>query len=453
MAERVDVVVVGLGPGGESAAGALARAGLSVVGVERRLVGGECPYYGCIPTKMMVRGADALAEARRVPDLAGAAEVSPDFGAVARRIRDEATDDWNDQAAADRLTEAGGRLVRGEAAITGPGTVRVGDQEFNAAKAIILNTGTEPAVPPIDGLAGTPFWTNREAVAATETPESLIVLGGGAIGLEMAQAFSRFGTRVTVVEAAERLLSLEEPESGDLVAKVFEAEGLTVHTGTAIESVAHDGGTFTVTGGDLRLQAERLLVATGRRPQFAGLGLESIGVDASGRSLATDEHLRIADGVYAVGDITGKGAFTHMSMYQAAIVTDHVLGKDRLGAEYHAVPRVTFTDPEIGAVGLTERQARDQGLDVATAISDLPASSRGWIHKTGNDGFVKLVADTDRAILVGATSAGPTGGETLSMLTLAVHERTPLARLRTMIYAYPTFHRAVEDALTRLPGA
>ncbi|SDK70231.1 Pyruvate/2-oxoglutarate dehydrogenase complex, dihydrolipoamide dehydrogenase (E3) component [Glycomyces sambucus] len=450
MAEQVDVVVVGMGPGGESAAAELARAGLVVVGVERRLVGGECPYYGCIPTKMMVRGSDALAEARRVADLAGTAEVTPDFAPVAQRIRGEATDDWDDQVAADRFTDAGGRLVRGEAVITGPGAVRVGDREFTVAKAIILNTGTEPAVPPITGLADTPFWTNRDAVAATEAPDSLIVLGGGAIGLEMAQAFSRFGTHVTVFEAADRLLALEEPESGELVEKVFREEGIAVHTGASVESVSHEDGRFAVTAGTVTVEADRLLVATGRRPNIRDLGLDTVGVDASGRSLDADEHLRVADGVYAIGDIVGKGAFTHMSMYQAAIVADHVLGKDNAGAEYHAVPRVTFTDPEVGAVGLTEQQARDQGLNVATSVSEIPSSSRGWIHKTGNEGFIKLVADTDKGVLVGATSAGPTGGEVLSMLTLAVHERTPIANLRRMIYAYPTFHRAVEDALSRL---
>lgn len=451
MAEQVDVVVVGMGPGGESAAAELARAGLTVVGVERRLVGGECPYYGCIPTKMMVRGSDALAEARRVSGLSGSADVTPDFATVAARIRGEATDDWNDQVAADRFTDAGGRLVRGAAAITGPGAVRVGDQDFTVAKAIILNTGTEPAVPPIPGLADTPYWTNRDAVAATEAPDSLIVLGGGAIGLEMAQAFSRFGTQVTVFEAADRLLALEEPESGDLVANVFRTEGIALHTGAAVEHVSYDDGRFAVKAGTVTVEADRLLVATGRKPNIKDLGLETVGVDAGGRSLSPDDHMKVADGVYAIGDIAGKGAFTHMSMYQARIAVDHILGNDNPGAEYHAVPRVTFTDPEVGAVGLTEQQAKDQGIQVATSVSQIPSSSRGWIHKSGNEGFIKLVADTDRGILVGATSAGPTGGEVLSMLTLAVHEHTPIPRLRHMIYAYPTFHRAVEDALSRLP--
>ncbi|WP_136609513.1 dihydrolipoyl dehydrogenase family protein [Sinomonas albida] len=450
MAEHADVIVIGMGPGGESAAARLAQAGLSVVGIEKNLVGGECPYYGCIPSKMMIRAADSLAEAHRVPELAGTVQVAPDFAPVARRIRDEATDDWDDTVAVERFEKAGGRFVRGTARITGPRTVRVDGRDFHASRAILLNTGTDPAVPPIPGLAGTPYWTNREAIAATEAPESLIVLGGGPIGLELAQAFARFGTRVEVIEALDRLLPAEEPEASGLIEDVLTGEGIGVHTGTRAERIDHDGTTFTVEAGGRAYTAQRLLVATGRRTDLDALGLASLGLDTGARTVPTDEHLRIAEGVYAIGDITGHGAFTHMSMYQARIAADHILG-EQSAAEYHAVPRVTFTDPEVGAVGLTERQAREKGLPVATAIAQVPSSARGWIHKAGNQGLIKLVADTGRGILVGATSAGPTGGEVLSMLTLAVHERTPIQRLREMIYAYPTFHRAVEDALGQLP--
>jgi len=450
MVEKVDVVVVGMGPGGESAAAELAKAGLSVVGIESRLVGGECPYYGCIPTKMMVRAANAIAEAGRVSSLGGKATITKDFAPVAQRIRAEATDNWDDQVAVDRFEQAGGRFIRGTAIVTGPKTVRVGDLEFEASKAIILNTGTAPAVPPIPGLAGTPFWTNREATAATEAPSSLIVLGGGPIGLEMAQAFARFGTHVQVLEALDRLMPLEEPESSQLVADVLTSEGLEIHTGTAADNISYESNKFTVASGDKTFTANHLLVATGRRSDFAGLGLAAVGVDTTSRTLDTDANLQIADGIYAIGDITGKGAFTHMSMYQARIVATHILGKTGPAAEYHAVPRVTFTDPEVGSVGLTEKQARDQGITVSVAMSQIPESARGWLHKAGNEGLIKLVADIDKGILVGATSVGPVGGEVLSMLTLAIHERTPINRLREMIYAYPTFHRAVEDALGRL---
>jgi pyruvate/2-oxoglutarate dehydrogenase complex dihydrolipoamide dehydrogenase (E3) component len=226
-----------------------------------------------------------------------------------------------------------------------------------------------------------------------------------------------------------------------------------VRTATAAESVSHDGTGFTVRTGGAAFTAERLLVATGRRSDLAALGLASIGVDTSARTVDTDPHLRIAEGVYAIGDITGHGAFTHMSMYQAGIVVRQILGDHTAKAEYHAVPRVTFTDPEVGSVGLTEQQARELGITISSSVSQIPHSARGWIHKAGNLGLIKLVADTGGGILVGATSAGPAGGEVLSMLTLAVHERTPLNRLREMIYAYPTFHRAVEDALGKLTWA
>src|SRR5215467_5790245 len=218
MAEQVDIVVVGLGVGGEEVGGRLAEAGLSVVGIEDRLVGGECPYYGCVPSKMMIRAANLLAEARRIPGMAGTSTVEPDWAPVARRIRDEATDNWNDQVAVDRFTGRGGRFVRGRARLTGPGQVEASDgSAYTAGRGVVVAVGTEPAVPPIDGLAGTPYWTNREAIEAATLPESLVVLGGGAIGLELAQAFARFGVKITVVEALDRLLSMEEPESSELV--------------------------------------------------------------------------------------------------------------------------------------------------------------------------------------------------------------------------------------------
>ncbi|MEU4476894.1 FAD-dependent oxidoreductase [Micromonospora sp. NPDC023966] len=488
--ELVDVVVVGLGVGGEEVAGRLAEAGLTVVGIERDLVGGECPYWGCIPSKMMIRAANALAEAHRVNELAGSAEVRPDWAPVARRIREEATDTWDDKVAVDRFTGKGGRFVRGTGRLDGRNRVRVGEQVFEARYGVVLGTGTRPSVPPIDGLADNPYWTNHQAIEVEELPESLLVLGGGAIGLELAQVFARFGVRVTVVEAADRVLALEEPEASEIAATALRADGVEIHTGVKAERVEHDGASFTVHGGGRTFGGEKLLVATGRRAHLEELGLETVQVDAKQRYLPVDERMHVTEGIWAVGDLTGEGAFTHIAMYQAGIVVadllDHMRrtkgGPDPSGtasvmggaagavsavggamstgstvapgsvpvADYRALPRVTFTDPEVGAVGLTERQARDRGINVQIGYTDLTSSTRGWIHKAGNAGFIKLVVDADQGVLIGATSVGPAGGEVLSALVVAVHAAVPLSQLRHMIYAYPTFHRAIEDALRNL---
>src|SRR6476469_8800606 len=416
-----DVIVIGLGPGGEHVAGSLAERGLRVLGVDRRLVGGECPYWGCIPSKMMIRAADALAEARRVDGLAGSVgDVLPDWSVVATRIREEATDDWDDRVAVERLTGKGATFVRGTARIAGPGRVDVDGTAYTATTGIVVNTGTTAAIPPVDGLADTPYWTNHDIVAATELPGSIVVLGGGAIGCELSQVMARFGVDVTIVEAADRILALEEPEVSDHLESALEADGISVRVGVGAEKVTHDGSAVTVTLADAK----------------------------DSRSSPVDYRCRVADGGWAVGDITGKGAFTHVSMYQAGVVIRDVLGDDGPPAEYAALPRVTFTDPEVGAVGMTEAQAREQLTNVQVGLTPLGETTRGWIARA--DGLIKVVADADRGVLVGATTMGPAGGEVLGALAVAVHGEVPIERLRSMIYAYPTLHRGIEDALGRL---
>ena len=447
MSEKTcDVVVIGAGPGGEALAATLSTEGLDVVCVEAELVGGECPYWGCIPSKMLIRAANLLAESRRVEGMAGSASVQADFSLVAKRIREEATDNWDDTVAVTRLTDAGVTFVRGHGRLVGDRKVQVADSTYLASKGVVVNTGTRSAIPPIEGLVDTPYWTNREVLKTETAPDSMIVIGGGAIGLEIAQAFSRFGTIVTVLEVAPRILNPEEPEVSALLEGVLKAEGLDVHTGVTIDRVDHDGSGFTVTCGGAVYVASELLVAAGRESRLDDIGLDTVGLDPTTRFLDVDDSMRVKDGLWAIGDIVGRGAFTHVSMYQSARVAKVILGEE-LGDYDSGLPRVTFTDPEVGAVGMTEKQARDGGINIRIGHANIPESSRGWLHKAGNDGLIKLVIDADRDVLVGATSAGPMGGETLSALAVAVRAEVPLATLRNSLWAFPTFHRAIETAL------
>ena len=440
---EADAVVVGLGPGGEEVAETLAEAGLDVIGIEAELVGGECPYWGCVPSKMMVRAADLLAEGRRIPGMAGDAQVRPDWSPVARRIRDDATDSWDDTVAVERLERKGGRLVRGRARVTGPDSVEVAGETIKARRALVLAAGQRPWIPPM--FEDVPHWTNRDAVAAEEVPGSLLVVGGGAIGLEIGQAMSRFGTRVTVVEMADRLVAAEEPEASACITHLLAQEGFEIHTGVEIvgvERAGDAGATVHLAAGDA-LSGERLLVATGRRSDLAALGVGAIGLDEHARGIPVDGRMRVGPGVWAVGDVTGKGAFTHVAVYQARLCIADILGRPLPEADYRALPRVTFTDPEIGSVGVTEAQARAEGGDIEVFHEPIEKSARGWIHR--GHGFVKLVARD--GVVVGGTSMGPTGGEVLGLLALAVHARLTVGTLRGMIFAYPTFHRAVDSAL------
>ncbi|HET6666546.1 MAG TPA: NAD(P)/FAD-dependent oxidoreductase [Intrasporangium sp.] len=440
--QAVDVVVVGLGPGGEHASIKLAGAGLSVVSLDPGLVGGECPYYGCVPSKMMVAAAHSLAAVRVASELAGSAEVHPDWSPVAKRVREEATHDWDDRVAVERLEKAGARFVRARGRLAGEGRVEADGTTYVARLGVVVNTGTSPAVPPIDGLDGTPYWTNRDLVRLTSLPASLVVLGGGTVGVEFGQALARFGVEVTLVEGVDRILPSEEPEASALAAEALSRDGIRILTGNDVSRVTHADGTFSVEAGDHVVTAERLLVATGRTNNLDDLGLETMGLDPDAQVIETDERMRAADKLWAVGDITGKGGYTHVSMYQARMAVRDLLGKDGPWADYRAVPRVTFTEPEVASVGLTEAQARKEGLDVRIGMSkDLGA--RGWISAT--DGLIKLVADGDR--LVGGTSVGPAGGEVLSMISTAIHARVPVTTFLDLHFAYPAYYRAIETAL------
>lgn len=462
-----DVIVLGMGPGGEDVAERLAGEGRSVLGIDPRLVGGECPYFGCIPSKMILRASGVLAESRRVNQLAGSATDEPDFTPVADRIRDEATDDWNDQAAVDRFEKAGGTFVRAAGRLAGRDDagrllVSAGDQT-HTGRAVVVSTGTSPVIPPIDGLRDLPvgvdgpIWTNREILRARSAPTSMVVIGGGAVGSELAQGMSRFGTAVTIVEGGPHLLMPEEPEAGQVVGEVFEREGITVRVGVQVEraQAGGDGVVLTLADGST-VTGEKILVAAGRRTNLADVGLDSLGLDADAKHLEVGEHMQVrngdasVEGLYAVGDVTGVAPFTHVAVWQAKVLEAHLLGADEPFGGYHALAWATFTEPEVGRVGMTEKQARDHGLSVRVGVQQIASDSRGWIHGPGNDGLVKVVEDADRGILVGATVISPYGGEILGMLTLAVHARVPVRDLLTMHYAFPTLHRSILEALQAL---
>jgi pyruvate/2-oxoglutarate dehydrogenase complex dihydrolipoamide dehydrogenase (E3) component len=453
MADEHDLIVIGMGVGGEEVASRAAESGMDVLSIERKLVGGECPYWGCIPSKVMVRAGNSLAEALRVTGLAGGSSISPDWAPVAKRVR-KVTADWNDEAAVERHEGKGETFVRGSARITGPHEVEVDGRSFRARRGVVVATGGEPAVPPIEGLKEVDFWTNREAIEASESPRSMVVLGAGPIGLELAQVYRRFGTEITIVELAEHALPMEEPENGAALGTVLREEGMTLRTGVSATSVKQSGDQIAVELEDgTVVEGETLLVATGRRLNLVGLGLDEVGLDPDAKSIETDEHMRAGDGLWAVGDVTGKGNFTHLAVYQGRVAAADIMGRDHRPADYSAIPRVTFTDPEVASVGLSEAQAREKGLDVKTGVAETASSARGWIHGPGAEhGVTKLVADSNAGVLVGASTMGPAAGEVLGVLVLGVKERIPIASLRDLIYPYPTFVRGLEDALRDLEG-
>jgi pyruvate/2-oxoglutarate dehydrogenase complex dihydrolipoamide dehydrogenase (E3) component len=448
MSVEADFIVLGLGTSGEELAGRLAMAGIDVLGIEPALVGGECAYWGCIPTKMAVRAANLLAEGRRIPGVAGQATVYPDWALVATRIRDQAAGGWGDSFAVARFQGRGGRFVRGRGVLKGPRTVAVGDRTFSARRGIVIATGSTPIIPAIPGLDEVPYWTSHEAISTPQLPKSLVILGGGTAGCELGQVFARFGVSVTVIERSLRLLPAEEPEASKVISDALLADGIALYLGTSATRVDARADSVAVTlASGAEVVAERLLVAVGRGADTSGLGLAAAGLEASDGSIPVDERLRAADGIWAIGDVTGKGLFTDVALYQAGIVVEDILGQDPAPADYHALPRVTFTDPELGSVGLTEAQARSRGIEVATAVKQVPATFRGWLHGPGNEGLMKLVVDRDAGTLVGATCVGPHGGDVLGMLALAVQEHIPVHALRRMIYAFPTFYGGIGEEI------
>jgi len=455
--EIFDVVVLGAGSAGESIGTALAEQGRRVALVESFRVGGECPYVACMPSKSLLRSAQARAEARQLPELAGASvrpTLDDDDLAFRRAVerRDDIAEQREDVGAAEGVQQAGVVLVRGRGRVVREGVVDVGGREL-AYTDLVLATGSQPVRPPIPGLDRVPTWTSDQALSAQDRPRSLLVIGGGAVGCELSQVHVRFGVATTLIESGPQVAGKEEPSVAALLVQALRDDGVDVRLGVQVQRAepTADGFAQVHLSDGTSVQAERVLVAVGRTPTTQGLGLEVLGIEPDDTgAVAVDGRCRVLGQahVWAAGDVTGTAPYTHTANYQARVVTENLLGGDRV-TDLRAIPRAIYTEPAVASVGMAEQQAREQGIDAMTATMDLGEVARTSTEGSGG-GRLVLTADRGRGVLIGAAAIGPRADEWLSEATLAIRAEVPLSVLADVVHAFPTFGEAYEPPLREL---
>jgi pyruvate/2-oxoglutarate dehydrogenase complex dihydrolipoamide dehydrogenase (E3) component len=444
--ERYDVVVLGSGSGGRGVAKRLAQARVRVAMLESELVGGECPFWACIPTKALLRPGEVVSEAVSAPGVAAPALAWDEVSSY-RDYMNSGLDDSQKFAA---YSEMGVEIIRGLGRIAGPGRVEVNGSDLETER-IVVATGSAAAIPDLEGLSAVEYWTNREATSFHEVPRSTIVLGGGPVGIELGQLLRRYGSEVTIIEPADRILAREHPNVGEMLTEALRSEGIDVRTGVEAERVESGSGVTRLTLSDGNMvEGERLLVATGRTPRVEGLGLENVGVEWDARGIKVDHRCRASPGVWAVGDVTGEAPFTHVASYQARLAVADIQGRE-VRADYRAIPRVVFSDPEVAAVGLTPQQADDAGLHTTEVVVGLDEIDRTETYGKDLTGCLGLLADTDEQVLVGAWAVGPLASEWIHAPVIAIKARVSLDVLRDTVIQFPTFAEAMQVAAEKLP--